>query len=106
VLIEDNHLVAVGGSIRTTLDQLREAIDRGAELVLLDNMDDALLREAVRLAGGRVELEVSGGGGVTLDRLPVLAAMGVDYVSMGALMHSARAMDLSLEIENATAPPG
>ena len=65
-------------------------------MVLLDNMDDVRIRQAVEVAAGRVELEVS--GGVTLERLPALAALGVDYVSMGALTHSARAMDLSLEI--------
>jgi nicotinate-nucleotide pyrophosphorylase (carboxylating) len=122
VLIKDNHIAAVGGSIKvalerarahahplvkveievTSLEQLREAIDCGAQVVLLDNMDDARLRQAVALAAGRVELEVS--GGVTLERLPALAALGVDYVSMGALTHSARGMDLSLEI--ATAPEG
>ena len=63
---------------------------------MLDNMDDAQVAEAVKLAAGRVPLEVS--GGVTLERLPKLAALGVDFVSMGALTHSARAMDLSLEI--------
>jgi len=116
VLIKDNHLAAVGGDVRealrraragaprlvkvevevTTLAQLDEAIAAGADLVLLDNMDDAQVTEAVRLARGRAQLEVS--GGVTLERLPRLAALGVDYVSMGALTHSARAMDLSLEI--------
>jgi nicotinate-nucleotide pyrophosphorylase (carboxylating) len=59
-------------------------------------MDDAQVAEAVRIVRGRVKLEVS--GGVTLERLPQLAALGVDYVSMGALTHSARAMDLSLEL--------
>jgi nicotinate-nucleotide pyrophosphorylase (carboxylating) len=120
VLIKDNHIAAVGGSIRvalerarahaprlvkveievTSLEQLREAIDCGAQVVLLDNMDDARIRQAVEIAAGRVELEVS--GGVTLERLPALAALGVDYVSMGALTHSARAMDLSLEIQTAS----
>ncbi|MCC6332908.1 MAG: carboxylating nicotinate-nucleotide diphosphorylase [Myxococcales bacterium] len=118
VLIKDNHLAAVGGSIAkalerakarsprlvkieievTTLKQLEEAIAHGAHLVLLDNMSDELVRQAVALAKGRVELEVS--GGVTLARLPSLATLGVDYVSMGSLTHSARAMDLSLEILN------
>lgn len=117
VFIKDNHLAAVGGSIKlalerararaprlvkieievTSLEQLREAIDCGAQVVLLDNMDDAHLRQAVEFAAGRVELEVS--GGVTLERLPALAALGVDYVSMGALTHSARSMDLSLELQ-------
>jgi nicotinate-nucleotide pyrophosphorylase (carboxylating) len=119
VLIKDNHIAAVGGSIKvalerakahaprlvkveievTSLEQLREAIACGAQVVLLDNMDDARIRQAVQIAAGQVELEVS--GGVTLERLPALAALGVDYVSMGALTHSARAMDLSLEIETA-----
>jgi len=116
VLIKDNHLAAVGGDVRealrrarehapplvkieievTGLGQLPEAVDGGADVVLLDNMDDATLAEAVRIAAGRVKLEVS--GNVTLERLPRLAQLGVDYVSMGALTHSARAMDLSLEI--------
>ncbi|MBU8897862.1 carboxylating nicotinate-nucleotide diphosphorylase [Corallococcus sp. H22C18031201] len=119
ILIKDNHIAAVGGSVTeavrrakahgprlvkieievTTLKQLAEAIEAGADVVMLDNMDDAQIREAVKLAGGRVPLEVS--GGVTLDRLPRLAKMGVDFVSMGALTHSARAMDLSLEISGA-----
>ncbi len=116
VLIKDNHIAAVGGSIAealrrakakaprlvkieievTDLAQLQEAVAEGADVVLLDNMDDEMIREAVKLAAGRVQLEVS--GGVTLERLPKLAKLGVDFVSMGALTHSARAMDLSLEI--------
>lgn len=116
VLIKDNHIAAVGGSVRealrrarenaprlvkleievTDLQMLREVIAEGADVVLLDNMDDDTLREAVKLAKGKVELEAS--GGITLERLPRLAKLGVDYVSMGALTHSARAMDLSLEI--------
>ena len=119
VLIKDNHIAAVGGSISealrlaklhgprltkieievTNLKQLAEAIEHGADVVMLDNMDDAQIREAVKITGGRVPLEVS--GGVTLDRLPRLAKLGVDFVSMGALTHSARAMDLSLEITGA-----
>jgi len=116
VLIKDNHLAAVGGDVRealrrarahapllvkieievTGLAQLPDAIAGGADVVLLDNMDEATVAEAVRIAAGRVKLEVS--GNVTLERLPGLAQLGVDYVSMGALTHSARAMDLSLEI--------
>jgi len=80
----------------TRLEQLPEAIAGGADVVLLDNMDDATVAEAVRIAAGKVQLEVS--GNVTLERLPTLAQIGVDFVSMGALTHSARAMDLSLEI--------
>lgn len=116
VLIKDNHLAAVGGRVAvalarakaasprlvkieieiTSLAQLEDAIAGGAHVVMLDNMSDAQIREAVRRARGRVELEVS--GGVTLARLPALASLGVDFVSMGALTHSARAMDLSLEL--------
>jgi nicotinate-nucleotide pyrophosphorylase (carboxylating) len=117
VLIKDNHIAAVGGSVRealrrakarsprlvkieievTTLAQLDEAIEEGAHIVLLDNMSDAELQRAVpRCHEAGVEIEVS--GGITAERLPRLARLGVDYVSMGALTHSARAMDLSLEI--------
>jgi nicotinate-nucleotide pyrophosphorylase (carboxylating) len=116
VLIKDNHIAAVGGSITealrraqanaprlvkieievNNLKQLAEAIEGGADVVMLDNMDDAQIRKAVEFAAGRVPLEVS--GGVTLERLSRLAKLGVDFVSMGALTHSARAMDLSLEI--------
>lgn len=117
ILIKDNHIAAVGSSIRvaiqraraqaprlvkieievTSLAQLSEALAEGADVVMLDNMDDAQIRDAVALVKGRVPLEVS--GGVTLERLPKLAKLGVDFVSMGALTHSARAMDLSLEID-------
>lgn len=116
ILIKDNHIAAVGGSIKqalrlakanaprlvkieievTNLQQLAEAIAEGADVVMLDNMNDEQIRQAVELTAGRVPLEVS--GGVTLERLPRLAKLGVDFVSMGAITHSARAMDLSLEI--------
>ncbi|HET6981179.1 MAG TPA: nicotinate-nucleotide diphosphorylase (carboxylating), partial [Myxococcaceae bacterium] len=116
VLIKDNHIAAVGGDVSealrrarahapqlvkieievTRLDQLTAAIAGGADIILLDNMDDATVAQAVRIAAGNVQLEVS--GNVTLERLPRLAQIGVDFVSMGALTHSARSMDLSLEI--------
>lgn len=122
VLIKDNHLAAMGGDIRaalarareqvprllkveielTSVDQVEEAVAGGADVLLLDNMDDAQVAEAVRRVQGRVPVEVS--GGVTLERLPKLAALGVDFVSMGALTHSARAMDLSLELVAGAAP--
>lgn len=121
VLIKDNHIAAVGGSIKealkrakaaaprlvkieievTSLEQLKEALEAGADVVMLDNMDDEQIKKAVALSGGRVALEVS--GGVTLERLHKLAKLGVDFVSMGALTHSARSMDLSLEIETVAA---
>jgi nicotinate-nucleotide pyrophosphorylase (carboxylating) len=68
-----------------------------ADAVLLDNMDLATLREAVRLNEGRLELEAS--GGVTLDSIAAIAATGVDYVSSGALTHSAPNFDCALDIE-------
>ena len=116
VLIKDNHIAAVGGSVKealiraranapqlvkieievSSLAQLEDAIEGGADVVMLVNFTDAQILDAVRKAKGRVALEVS--GGITLERLPRLAKMGIDYVSMGALTHSARAMDLSLEL--------
>jgi nicotinate-nucleotide pyrophosphorylase (carboxylating) len=118
ILIKDNHVAACGGvaeAVRRArargnamlrvevevvdLPGLEEAIAAGADIVLLDNMDDAGLGEAVRRAGGRVLLEAS--GNMTLERLPRVAATGVDYVSMGALTHSARAADISFEVDPA-----
>lgn len=116
ILIKDNHIAAVGGSVREALRRAREnaprlvkieievtspaqaeqAISAGANILLLDNMNDEQIREVVALARGRVELEVS--GGIEIERLAAIAKLGVDYVSMGALTHSARAVDLSLEL--------
>ncbi|HXY57982.1 MAG TPA: carboxylating nicotinate-nucleotide diphosphorylase [Methylocystis sp.] len=116
ILIKDNH-IAVAGGVRQalqaakrfaghlvkieievdTLDQLREVLAEGGEIVLLDNMSLAELREAVRIGGGRAILEAS--GGVTLDTIAAIAETGVDLISVGALTHSARAMDLGLDIE-------
>ncbi|GAA3839089.1 carboxylating nicotinate-nucleotide diphosphorylase [[Pseudomonas] carboxydohydrogena] len=117
ILIKDNHIAVAGGvaavlkRARTvaghlvkveievdTLDQLREVLDTGlADVVLLDNMDIPTLREAVKIASGRVVLEVS--GGVTVDRIAEIAKTGVDYVSSGALTHSAPNFDVALDIE-------
>ncbi|MBK9519741.1 MAG: carboxylating nicotinate-nucleotide diphosphorylase [Anaeromyxobacter sp.] len=115
ILIKDNHVAACGGvaeAVRRAtaragamlrievevvdLPGLTAAVAAGADIVLLDNMDDATMAEAVRLAAGRVKLEAS--GNMTLERLPRVAATGVDYVSMGAITHSARAVDISLEL--------
>src|SRR5581483_309924 len=112
ILIKDNHL-RLAGSIGAavarakergvpvevecdTLDQVREALDAGADRILLDNMPLASLREAVALAGGRAPLEAS--GGVTLDTVRQVAETGVDFISIGALTHSARSLDVSLEV--------
>lgn len=113
VLIKDNHVAAAGGvaeavrrARRTglpveveveTLAELQQALAAGAELILLDNMDAALMREAVALARGRALLEAS--GGMTLERALEAARAGVDRISVGALTHSAPALDLSLEVK-------
>jgi len=116
ILVKDNHVAACGGvgeAVRRArscgnamlrvevevvdLPGLEEAIAARADIVLLDNMDDASMAEAVRRAAGRVLLEAS--GNMTLARLPQVAATGVDFVSMGALTHSARAADISFEVE-------
>jgi nicotinate-nucleotide pyrophosphorylase (carboxylating) len=115
VLIKENHAALAGGvgeAVRKararapgvalevecrTLEELREALDAGAPMVLLDNMAPALLREAVALAAGRARLEAS--GGVTLATVREIASTGVDFVSAGELTHSAPALDVSLTLE-------
>ena len=114
VLIKDNHIAACGG-VRVAIErarahaphtsriecevdrieQLREALDARADIILLDNFDDDMLKEAVAITNGRALLEVS--GGVTLERIPKIAAAGVDVISAGALTHSAPAADLALD---------
>jgi nicotinate-nucleotide pyrophosphorylase (carboxylating) len=114
VLIKDNHIALAGGvaaaiaKVRQhqpglpveveadTLAQVDEALAVGAETILVDNMSTADIREAVRRSGGRAKIEIS--GGVTLDRMAELAATGADYVSVGALTHSAQAVDISFDI--------
>jgi len=117
VLIKDNHLAAVDGDIGIavkraravapmgvkveveceTLDQVRSALDAGADVIMLDNMRLAELREAVRLVDGRAVTEAS--GGVTLDTVRPIAETGVDWISVGALTHSAPALDLALDFD-------
>jgi len=79
-----------------TLEQVAAAVEAGADYVLLDNMDDDDIAAAVELAQGRTRLEAS--GGITLARIPTLAALGVDFISVGALTHSAPAVDIGLDI--------
>jgi nicotinate-nucleotide pyrophosphorylase (carboxylating) len=117
VLIKDNHIAACGGvtiaierarafaphtsRIECEVDrmeQLREAIAARADVVLLDNFDDAALAEAVAFVAGRAIVEVS--GGVTLERIPIIARAGIDVISAGGLTHSARAVDLALDWES------
>jgi len=116
VLIKDNHIRVAGGiakAIRRArayaphltkievevedLEQLEEAIAAGADVVLLDNMDIPLLREAVKRAGGRVPLEAS--GGITAENIRAVAETGVDYISVGAITHSAPSLDISMDVE-------
>jgi len=115
VLIKNNHLAAVGSITEAVgrakekahqllkievevadLKGLEEALAAGADIVMLDNMADADLAKAVKLAQGCVLLEAS--GGMTLERLPQVAATGVNFISMGALTHSAPAMDIHLRL--------
>ena len=113
VRVKDNHLRAAGSvaaaveRVRAatplpvevecdTLDQVSDALDAGVDAILLDNMSLAELRAAVALAKGRARLEAS--GGVTLDTVLAIAETGVDEISVGALTHSARSLDVSLEL--------
>ncbi len=113
VLVKDNHLRAAGSITRAvervrelsdlpveveceSLDQVGEALTAGVEAILLDNMSLDGLRSAVALADGRARLEAS--GGITLDNIRAVAETGVDEISVGALTHSARSLDVSLEL--------
>jgi nicotinate-nucleotide pyrophosphorylase (carboxylating) len=115
VLIKDNHVRLAGGvaaAVRRmrdrklempieveaqSLDEVNEAIESGADIILVDNLPFEQIREAVRRTRGRTKVEIS--GGVTLDRVVQLASTGAEYVSVGALTHSAPAVDLSFELE-------
>jgi nicotinate-nucleotide pyrophosphorylase (carboxylating) len=78
--------------------EVAEAVAAGADVIMLDNMDAAAIRQATQFIAGRALVEVS--GGVTAANLQTLAAAGVDLISSGALTHSARAVDLSMKIKN------
>src|SRR5262249_19727275 len=115
ILIKDNHVRLAGGVEQAlgrmkaarrempieieaqSLAQVDAALAAGTDVLLLDNLPLDQIREAVRRTAGRAKIEIS--GGVTLDRIPELAATGADYVSIGALTHSAPAADLSFELE-------
>ena len=79
-----------------TLEQLRQALAAGADVVLLDNMDTATLAQAVSETAGRARLEAS--GGITIESIRAIAETGVDAISVGALTHSVRALDIALEV--------
>lgn len=116
-MIKDNHIEVAGGitqavnAVRTkvapeikievettTLEQVQQAIDAGADIIMLDNMDTETMRRSVKLIGGRAKVEAS--GNMTLERLREVAATGVDFISIGALTHSVNALDISQRIEN------
>jgi nicotinate-nucleotide pyrophosphorylase (carboxylating) len=116
VLIKENHIVAAGGitsaiararayiphtmriEVETeTLAEVAEALTAGADIIMLDNMDTAVMREAVAMIAGRALVEAS--GGVNLETVREIAETGVDIISVGALTHSARAMDISMLME-------
>ena len=115
IMIKDNHIRLAGGVTAAmtrmrgarddmpieieaqSMDQVDQAIAAKANIIMLDNMTTDEMREAVRRIAGRAKVEIS--GGVTLDRIPELASTGADYVSVGALTHSAPSADLSFELE-------
>ena len=122
VLLKDNHIDAAGGVAAAvaaarayapfvrkieveveTIAQVREAVAAGADIIMLDNMDLDAMREAIRVIDGAAEVEVS--GNVTMERAASLADLGVDYVSSGALTHSAPILDLSLKHLTVTSNP-
>jgi nicotinate-nucleotide pyrophosphorylase (carboxylating) len=116
VLIKDNHIIAAGGITQAvkavrdrvsftvkieveveTLDQLNQALEAGVDIIMLDNMDADTMREAVKIVNGRALLEAS--GGITEETLPAAAAAGVDFISVGALTHSIKSLDISFDLK-------
>ena len=117
VLMKDNHIAAIDGDINVgvrrareisrpgtkievecdTLEQVARAMSAGADIIMLDNMPPALIREAVLMVSGQAILEAS--GGVNLESVRAIAETGVDWISVGALTHSAPALDLALDFE-------
>lgn len=116
VMIKDNHIIAAGGIKQAVamarakvphtlkievevenLDQLQEALEAGADIIMLDNMVPAVMREAVMVVAGRALLEAS--GGIKAANLIEIAQTGVDFISMGALTHSASSLDISFDLQ-------
>ncbi len=114
VMLKDNHIGAAGGITKAVqmareyapfvrkievetenLDMVREAVQAGAEIIMLDNMKPDVMKEAMELIGGRAQVEVS--GNVTRENIKTLVSLGVDFISSGALTHSAPIMDISLK---------
>lgn len=116
-MIKDNHIEVAGGITKavnavrskikpgvqievetTSLAQVQEAIDAGADIIMLDNMDTETMKKGVELIAGRAKVEAS--GNMTLERLREVAATGVDFISIGALTHSVSALDISQRLED------
>jgi nicotinate-nucleotide pyrophosphorylase (carboxylating) len=115
-LVKDNHVLAAGGVVPayelikarypdvpvqvevTTLEQLKELLEIGVDQILLDNMTNEQMAEAVTIADGRAKLEAS--GGLTLERAAEVAATGVDFIAVGALTHSAKVMDIAMDLRS------
>jgi len=116
-MIKDNHIEVAGGITKavnavrsnikpgiqievetTTLAQVQEAIDAGADIIMLDNMNTETMKKGVELIAGRAKVEAS--GNMTLERLREVAATGVDFISIGALTHSVSALDISQRLED------
>ena len=115
-MLKDNHFDAGGGIAKTVaalrgklghmvkievetrdLDEVREAVQAGADIIMLDNMSNDAMREAVQIIGGRAKTEAS--GGITLENLAEVAKTGVDIISLGALTHSVHAFDISMKMK-------
>jgi nicotinate-nucleotide pyrophosphorylase (carboxylating) len=115
-LVKDNHVLAAGGVVPayeqikarypnvpvqvevTTLEQLKELLEIGVDQILLDNMTNEQMAEAVSITAGRARLEAS--GGLTLERAAEVAATGVDFIAVGALTHSAKVMDIAMDLRS------
>lgn len=116
VLIKDNHIKVAGGisnavdyvrknsdkgiviEVETTsLEEVREALSKNVDMIMLDNMTTGMMTEAVKIINGHTKIEAS--GNMNIDRLKEVAATGIDYISIGALTHSVKAMDISMNIE-------
>ncbi|MEC8840132.1 MAG: carboxylating nicotinate-nucleotide diphosphorylase, partial [Candidatus Poribacteria bacterium] len=116
ILIKDNHIVAAGGIRKAvemarsgaphtakieieveTIDQVEEALKTKADILLLDNMSNETMQAAVKKVNGNAITEAS--GGITLDRIPTISKIGVNFISVGALTHSAMPLDMSLDLQ-------
>lgn len=117
ILIKDNHIIAAGGIMQAigrvkigaphymkieveafSLEDVREALEAGADIILLDNMDAEMVKEAVSIINGRAKIEVS--GGINGDNIMLFSKLPIDFISVGAVTHSAKSLDFSLSLED------